>query len=990
MTGKYFISYSRLDQQIAARLHHELENSSPPFPVFMDIYDIKPGQDYDEVLTSAARGCLAVLFLMSADSIAKGTQCKNEWGMALRCRRPVIPIKLEQDVEPPMDFVRSQWVDFSADFESGLKMLKEHLTWMRTPAGELDHQRTLLALAERDWRRASTDHSRMRAQSEIDRLQEIIARLEEVLSDGDAAEQRVAYTIARAIERERQEVVIASTGRTHFINPPPGIAPNHFQDRIDETKFVSHFLRDETQRIITVVGRGGVGKTALICRLLKGLESGQFPDGLGPFQCDGIVYLSGAGSHKISAPNIFQDLVKLLPAPKAAELRGLYEKADVSLHDKTLALLDAFPNGCTVLLLDNFEDAIEPETRRLTDDSLRELLTTVLTSPHHSVKVILTTRVAPVDFSMVQPGRQSLREIGSGLPSPYAENILREMDHDGSLGLRDAPAELLGTLRELTGGYPKALEALVGLLSNDRAATIEEVLEHAGGCLPEKVVEAFVGEAYSRLDPQAQQVMQALAIYGRPVTANAIDFLLQPWSPVVNSARVLNRLANMFFVRKEAGRYFLHPMDTEHALSLLPSTLSAQTSGAVSFDARTLRMRGADYFKQIRKAAEQWKSLDDLLPQLAEFDLRFAAGEFEEAWYIISSIGFHYLRAWGHYRMHADLLTKLVVPLTGTPLEASVVGELGICHRNLGEAREAVTCFETSLKLVRSPKHRLPDLGSEAVWLSNLGATLDILGETQRSIACHERALEIDRQRGDTDGIGIDFHNLAGRLAELGQTDRAVRLCQDSIDIARRLRPHNTHGYLFKEGLRLATLARLLLDAGRPTEAINTAKEALSVSASLHSPEINCRAWMFLGLGLLQMDQILPAVEALDTSASFDFPRYNDTALTSQGLGRLAANDSTAARDCFETVIRNTSRKLEHCADHYRALDDQAMARAGLIVCGDATLIDSCIVLLRRLAQLSPNAVGFANRRRRWLKIAAVQDKHGLLKTVLAEAELTG
>jgi hypothetical protein len=61
-----------------------------------------------------------------------------------------------------------------------------------------------------------------------------------------------------------------------------------------------------------------------------------------------------------------------------------------------------------------------------------------------------------------------------------------------------------------------------------------------------------------------------------------------------------------------------------------------------------------------------------------------------------------------------------------------------------------------------------------------------------------------------------------------------------------------------------------------------------------------------------------------------------------------------------------------------------------LIVCGDATLIDSCIVLLRRLAQLSPNAVGFANRRRRWLKIAAVQDKQGLLKTVLAEAELTG
>ena len=45
--------------------------------------------------------------------------------------------------------------------------------------------------------------------------------------------------------------------------------------------------------MITVVGRGGVGKTAMACRLLKSLERGQLPDDLGALDVKGILYLSG-------------------------------------------------------------------------------------------------------------------------------------------------------------------------------------------------------------------------------------------------------------------------------------------------------------------------------------------------------------------------------------------------------------------------------------------------------------------------------------------------------------------------------------------------------------------------------------------------------------------------------------------------------------------------------------------------------------------------
>ncbi len=56
------------------------------------------------------------------------------------------------------------------------------------------------------------------------------------------------------------------------------IPPIYFQDRHVETGLIGTFLKDESLRLMTVVGRGGVGKTAMVCRLLRSLEGGKLPD----------------------------------------------------------------------------------------------------------------------------------------------------------------------------------------------------------------------------------------------------------------------------------------------------------------------------------------------------------------------------------------------------------------------------------------------------------------------------------------------------------------------------------------------------------------------------------------------------------------------------------------------------------------------------------------------------------------------------------------
>ena len=150
-----------------------------------------------------------------------------------------------------------------------------------------------------------------------------------------------------------------------------------------------------------------------------------------------------------------------------------------------------------------------------------------------------------------------------GLAPEYAIEALRLMDEDGTVGLKRADYALLSKAVDRTIGYPRALEALYAILSADRYTTLAELLDIS---LPENVVDALVGEAFSRLDSTAQKVMQALAIYNRPVTQAAIDYLLQPHLSSVNSAPVLQRLVNMHFARREGGKFYLHPVDSEYAI----------------------------------------------------------------------------------------------------------------------------------------------------------------------------------------------------------------------------------------------------------------------------------------------------------------------------------------------------------------------------------------------------------------------------------------
>ena len=1024
MPHHHFISYSGVDGlEFALKLCDDLQSGPPSFEAWLDKRRLQSGAaDWDKQLEEAIRDCESLIFVMTADSVEDESVCKNEWVQALKYKKPILLVRFHATAGPPFRLNSRQFIDFTGNFETGLARLRKDLQNLTSPRGVLQAMQYRLSDAQRDLRRASDSIEQARIKDEIEQLRKQIAEQKRIVENPQEAAQKTEENIQTGLKREQQPAKpIAGVALSKFINPPPDIAPTYFQDRHVETKLTADFLKDPASRLLTIDGRAGIGKTAMVCRLLKALESGYLPDDVGPLSVDGIVYLSAKGSRRINASNLFADLGKLLPESKAQELEALYKDPKISTEAKLHALLAEFPQGRTVVLLDNLEDLIDPETHDIKDSELDEALRALLIAPPHAVKAILTTRISPRDLLLVHPGRQRQIHLDEGLESPFAENILREMDADGKVGLKNAPAALLDRARVHTRGYPRALVALYGILSADRYTTLEEVLSKP---LPDDVVEALVGEAFNRLDPTSQKVMEALAVYERPVTPAAVDYLLQPYESSINSAPVLNRLVNMQFVRKEGSRYYQHAADRAYALSRIPKGKKQDAKAVKTPSSRTKRVprlapytqyallhRGAEYFKQARQPRETWKKLDDLTPQLNEFELRYAGEDYDTAASVLSEICFDYLLLWGHYRLMIALHERLQGEISDLKLKQGSLGNLGTAHYSMGQYQKAIGCYEGALRIARE----IGDRQGEAGGLGNLGICYYGLGQTARAIDYHERALAIARDIGDRRGEGTHLGNLGGCYVDLGQTARAIDYYEQALAIAREV------GNRYGEGNNLGNLGSRYGDLGQTARAIDYHEQALAIAREIGDRFLES-AWLAnigddrsdeeqyeqavqfydqaiqivdevgnvqmqnesrwgLACARLYQSDFIAARTIAEEARGYDYPPNNHHVAALLGMIALLQDDRPAAKQAFHEALVHVDKILGEKAQLHRVLDAKGLTLAGLALCGELECLPAAAEAYRAARAINKDE-GYVKRVLRLLDALAVVDKAGMLAPV--------
>jgi tetratricopeptide (TPR) repeat protein len=669
----------------------------------------------------------------------------------------------------------------------------------------------------------------------------------------------------RREKRERQRVV----------NLRPLDVTHTFKDRVREVQALCDHLTDSSVRLVSVVGRGGMGKTALVSRVLGDLERGVLPvpGEEKRLPIDGILYLS-ARSTGLGLERIYADVGRMMGEPVASKLDARWADGSMPLTAKIEYLLEAMQDGLYLILLDNLESAMAEDGA--IEEGLRLFVERCLTQPS-GVRLIVTSRE---QVKITAAALHTTRNIPLrvGLPEDEAVALLRDLDPQGTLGLRDAPEE-----------------DLAGILHEDPTASLSRLLadERIFG---EQVVKQLVAAGYSRLGEAERRVIEALAVFDRPVEETSVAYLLHPWWPGLDVRARLHRLVRGYFVsvNRVTGRYSLHPLDRDYAYHQIPDVPDKEPD---SYNRRNLELRAADFYASIRKPESEWQAVDDLGPQLAEFEHRVRAGDYDDACRVLEPIDSDYLYLWGHYARLVEMRENLLGRVADPGLQADNLNNLGLACNALGYAERAIEFFEQALVLFRE----IGDRSWEGAVLGNLGYAYLVLGQFERAIKLFEEALVIAREINDREGEGVWLGSLGDAYHELGQFERTIKFYEQALAIAREM---NNRRW---EGDSLGGLGHVYRDLGQFEQAIKLYEEALTIAREIGDRRNEGICLGRLGSAYRNLGQIEQVInlyeEALAIAREIGYRRGESIYLDSLGLAYRDLGQFKLAIKLYEEAL---------------------------------------------------------------------------------------
>lgn len=873
-----FLSYARKDgRDLALKLQADLINAG--FDVWLDTSDIMGGDSWSTEIEQAIDDCNIVLALISTGSVASEI-CRAEHLRSLRKNRIVIPVRVHEGADMPLYLEALNYRDFADPnkYESSLEQVIKDLQMFGAEGALVTAQK-----------------QRIREAMDIQR-KEI----------SEAGEQR----------REAQKRIVGQR-LSDIID--------HFQDRVQEQAVISELLSKPSTRVVSIIGRGGMGKTALASKIMADIETNHWPhiedDIETPTPIDGIIYMS-TNTAGISLERLFINSAQLLGGEQEKELNTTWVNPQLDTQTKITRLLEALQSGNYVILMDNMEDLLT-EDGAIADPDLVAFFDAALVTPSNT-SLLITTRM-PLKFSRQVMRFDNQVSLSEGLPVEHGITMLRELDASGMAGLGDASDEELAEAVKLVHGMPRALEILAGILANDPFATIDEVL--ADFYQQEDVVNDLVRENYKRLETGERRVMEALAVFGRPVQVVAIDFLLENIAPGLNVPAIARRLmqSHLVSVDKRTKTASLHPIDKAFIYSQLPE--SGDDSRA------KLERRAAAYYQQLAIPEADWHTLDDIQPQLFEFEHLVRAGDFQQAYELLNHLDANFLTREGHiqrlFEMRSQLQPELqealskagnLVGLGKAALVLSKFAEcieycqsalviatelqqldlrlealytMGLCSDYTGNYRAAVDYFQQALALEDTPETQMQRANS----LDALAAAYNTLNHYDDALKTHQQALEIRQAQGDKVAEGRSLNNMGYIYYDQGDFNQALACFSDALVVAeetrsevdRMIRLSNigiVHvffgdyeqaearvlealslsrkiGDRRRECIRLGHIGSIRHDQGRYPEALEHFKAGLAIAQDIHASTWESWHLAFIGYANLMVGNVSEAKDDL-------------------------------------------------------------------------------------------------------------------------------
>lgn len=960
-----FISYSQED---GAAILDALENrlARMPFPVqAWSDRTSGSGSGFDQHLELQLRGCDLVLFVMTPASLIDSTWCLDELAAAKRAKKEVVPLEFHSglDSERRLLIERAPAVRLVGPAAAaGWNQLEERLLAYASPRRRLRSRRGDQDDLRKRAEKTANGAVRLRLENRLAQVSREVQELETRLANTSAARRTQQERIedGRRFEQSAPRPPVASP-RSSAAGAPPRMPQEQFTDRESEVDDLIRLVKDEEARLVVLHGRDGIGKTAILDRLWRRLLSGEARSG--PIELD---YLSAVGVHPLTAGSVVRALARQITDQEGGPRRPTWLDGG-SWVDRISLVLDGLGQRRVVLALDAIEELLD-DGLEFQDRDLADVIDVVVTRPGHRVALLLATRRLPQPLLDRAGERAVLVPRTGGLPSARVRELLTALDGDPPvIGWSDVSESVLRRLHDVTGGSPRAIELCHGILVADDRETpigLVDLLERRH----EDCMEVLLGRVFEVLTHDQRLVLQALAVFRKPVPASAVDKLLQEHLRGLDSRALIETLCEQRLVRREAGRRYVVSAvpDGEYTLGTLRrgTDLKRQRLPAPLTQIGLLH-QAADYWASVRPE-QPITDVDGLRAQLNEIETRIRGEEYECSVGLVSEVDEKYLVGWGHSGALIPALTKLL-DAKALPRELRDEAVLLLVRALFQQER-----FEDALTLLEDVLRNRPWHGAAAMRVRlelqratafTLTARLPAADRGYRTAArraatCGAYLLAADAFAGRAwcEGWQGKFREalrsigtarwllrlpggdergwLLANLLEaegwvygrLGERDQANRCFAGGLTSARQC------GDRFAEGKLLCAQAELAVEEGRPEAARLLAEEAAQIGAAMSGRALVRGAQETIALAHLCLGN-----EAAAAAAAAVATRHRPTAegLVMAGLIAYRGNDRDAARTAFHRAHLRARDEGTRNGKDFNLLYIHALALVGMTLCGD-------------------------------------------------------
>lgn len=530
-----------------------------------------------------------------------------------------------------------------------------------------------------------------------------------------------------------------------------------------------------TNRLVTVAGSGGAGKTRLALRVAADLIP-RFEDG---------VWLVELASITDS------ELVE----QAAARALGVREQPGRPLTD---SLVEYLRDSDQLIVLDNCEHL---------PDACAQLATTLLTTCRR-VSILATSREPlGIPGEIIMPVRSLSVPDPDTAPDPRIllryESIRlfleRARYRQPSFALTGENAAAVAEICRRLDGIPLAIElaaARVGVLTVGQiAARLDDALGLlAGGgrivAPRHRTMRGLLDWSYGLLDERESALFACLSVF-------AGGWMLEAAQAVVPDQDVLDLLARLvdksLVLAEERGdrvRYRMLEPVRQYARERLEQT----------GDADAVRRRHTRQFLTMAEQAERELTGPRQAEWLARLEeeqdnLRAAlswalgpqhpdAGPGGSPGARLAAALWPFWRAHGHLAEGRRWLEKALGPAGELPehVRARLLLGAGLLAWQQSDFDRAKTLLDESVTLQR----RTGDTTGIAEGLNYLGAVAHHEGEYARAIAFYEESLSLRREFGERHEVAASLNNLGLALFSQGRLTEAESLLEESLDLARR------------------------------------------------------------------------------------------------------------------------------------------------------------------------------------------------------------